>query len=136
MVRDGSLPGGIEYYQIAKVQDEDTLIGQGTKSMASRKRDAFRAPDAGIGHRAPFFVTLGNLVDLTKETRGNRFGYTFFLTLMCKEYAWQRFTQSRARTTYGACGGSFSNGYGLWLPYVVAKQSSGCGDNIRTRQGT
>jgi hypothetical protein len=121
IVRDGSLPGGIEYHQAAKVQDEATLIGRGTKTKASRKRDASRAPDAGIGHRAPFFVTLGDLVDLTKETRGNRFGYKFILTLMCKEYGVAKVYPITGKDDVRRVWRQFQQWLRLVTPYVVAK---------------
>ena len=38
MVRDGYLPNGIEYHGNAKIQDEATLIGRGTKSKVTKKR--------------------------------------------------------------------------------------------------
>ena len=107
MVRDGYLPHGIEYHARAKLQDEATLIGRGTKPKLRKKRTPGVASESGFGYRAPFFVTFGDLVDLSAET-GNRWGYRYILTLMCKEHGIAKVYPITGKS--GGRGGSSSNG--------------------------
>ena len=82
LLKEGYLPDGIEYYPKVKIEDDATQFGRATKEKVTKKRDPKKGDDAGLGTRAPFFVMLGDLVDLSEETKGDRWGYKFILTLM------------------------------------------------------
>lgn len=121
MVRDGDIIDGVEYHAKAKIQDEATLIGRGTKSKTTKKRDAARGPDSGLGFRAPFFVVMADLVDIGTETKGNRWGYNYLLTLMCKEYGVAKVYPITGKSDVRRVWRQFKQWIAVITPYVVAK---------------
>ena len=121
MVRDGDIPDGIEFHPKAKIQDEATMIGRGTKARTTKKRDPDRGPDAGLGVRPPFFVIIADLIDLQAETQGNRWGYNYLLTLMCKEYGVAKVYPITGKTDVRRVWRQFKQWVEIISPYVVAK---------------
>ena len=120
MVSDGYLPNGIEYHAQAKIQDEATMIGRGIKAKVTKKRTPGKGSDTGVGYRAPFFVTFGDLVDLSAETTGNRWGYRYLLTLMCKEYGVAKVYPITGKDDVRRAWRQFKQWLKIITPFVVA----------------
>merc|ERR1711965_453792 len=121
MVREGLIKDGVEFHSTAKIQDEATMIGRGIKSRTTRKRDPKRGPDAGLGVRPPFFVMMADLVDLSSETKGNRWGNNFLLTLMCKEYGVAKVYPIAGKSDVRRVWRQFKQWVEVITPYLMAK---------------
>jgi hypothetical protein len=85
MVAEGDIKNGIELDANARMKDEAQYIGKATKTRVHKKRKDARE-DPGKGFRAPFFMVELDLIDLTNDTKGNRWNYKWLLTCICKEY--------------------------------------------------
>lgn len=82
MVADGDLKDGIEFNAKSKPTDAAKYIAKGTKTRSKKKK---KTNDPAIGHRQPCCIVMIDLIDLTEETKGNRWGYNWLLTVTCAE---------------------------------------------------
>jgi hypothetical protein len=121
MVVEGDIPNGIEYRSQAKPADEATMIAKATRTRIHRKRDPKRGDDPGLGHRPPFFCVMADLVDLTNETKGNRWGYNFLLVLICKETGLLKLYPMKGKDDVVPRWCQYRQFIDLISPYVVAK---------------
>lgn len=123
MVREGSIKGGIELDEKITMDIEDKLIGRATKSKVHKKRSKTAGEDEGLGRRAPFFITMGDLIDLSKMTEGNRWGYNWLLVLMCKEYGTVKIYPLKSKADVKPAWIQFQQWMDIITPYVEAKLS-------------
>jgi hypothetical protein len=121
MVREGNISGGIEIEEKIVMDIENKLIGRATKSKVHKKRSKTKEEDAGLGRRAPFFVTMGDLIDLSNLTEGNRWGYNWLLVLMCKEYGTVKVYPLKSKADVKPAWIQFQQWIEIITPYVEAK---------------
>jgi hypothetical protein len=86
MVSEGDIGNGIEMKEEARVRDAAFYMAKGTKVKTHKKRNKKKGDDAGQGYRPPFFMVELDLIDLTNETAGNKWGYNWLLVITCREY--------------------------------------------------
>jgi hypothetical protein len=121
MVRDGNISGGIELDEKIIMDVENKLIARATKSKVHKKRSKTKEEDKGLGRRAPFFITMGDLIDLRSLTEGNRWGYNWLLVLMCKEYGTVKVYPLKSKTDVKPAWVQFQQWIEIITPYVEAK---------------
>lgn len=121
MVREGNIKGGIELDEKITMDVEDKLVGRATKSKVHKKRSKTEGEDAGLGRRAPFFITMGDLIDLSQITDGNRWGYKWLLVLMCKEYGTVKVYPLKSKADVKPAWIQFQQWMDIVTPYVEAK---------------
>jgi len=86
MVAEGDIKNGIELKEEARVRDAAFYMAKGTKQRIHRKRSKTKGNDPGLGHRPPFFMIELDLIDLSNETKGNRWDYNWLMVALDKEY--------------------------------------------------
>lgn len=121
MVEDNIITDGIELQVSAKEKEETDYIAKGKKTKVHKKRSKTTGEDTGLGHRPPFFMVMCDLIDLTNETEGNRFGYNWLLVMVCKEYGTVKIYPLRGKDDVRPRWKQFDQWITIITPYVVAK---------------
>ena len=119
MVRSGDIADGIELDESARLKDEAVYIAKATKTRVHRSRKSSRE-NAGKGHRASFFMVELDLIDLTHETKGNRWGYKWLLVCVCKEYGTLKIYPLKGKDDVKTRWRQFKQWIEVIAPYVKA----------------
>jgi len=120
MVREKDVPGGIEYRAESRLADEATLIAKGVKAKVHRKRDPTKT-DPALGFRAPFFTVIVDLIDLTKETEGNRWDYNWLMVIVCKDVGTLKIYPLGGKDDVRGRWRQYKQWLNIITPYVEAK---------------
>jgi hypothetical protein len=120
MVKEGDLKGGIEVNEEAREKEEASYIAKGTKVGVHRKKKEERE-DPGKGFRAPFFMVEMDLIDLTNETKGNKWGYNWLMVIICKEYGTLKIYPLRGKNDVRTRWRQFKQWMKVITPYCVAR---------------
>ena len=120
MVQDGQIKDGIEIIE-ENITDYNHLKSKATKSRVHRKKNKKKQPDPGLGRRAPFFVTMADLIDLSNIAPNNRWGYKYLLTMTCKEYGVVKVYPLRSKADVAPAWIQFQQWLKIIAPYVEAK---------------
>lgn len=121
MVREGDEPGGIELNGRSKPISAAAAVGKGTNAMVHKKRNKNKGDDPATGMRAPFHAVVIDLIDLTNETEGNRWGYKWLLTIQCKEYGLVKVYPLTGKGDVASAWKQFEQWIKIITPYVKAK---------------